>query len=238
MVKLYPIFGAVLSVVALIIVAIGASTNRWVYLSESDSTLNPSVVNSKLQPIQTRLGVTQSTTKITYSLTYFGLWFGCHKEHRGAVTCAYIGSKCYSDVCWIRRTAANEATTCQDERVAPVKSCVSYQVVRAMLIIGIIFLVGGAATQVVSLLTVKRALAMLAGFVVFIAGLFIMVAFAVFYSENWRKSGLSSIGGLGYSFILVVVSWPLALTAGLISCCAASMGLRHKEQSEYSASNY
>lgn len=238
MVKIYPIIGAVLSLASLILLAIGTSTNKWVILTESRSDLNPLVVNSKLGSLETRLGVTKSTFKITYSATHFGLWIGCHKEHKSAVSCAYIGSKCFSNVCWVRQALHSRRKTCLDSRFVPVSNCVAFQFVRAFIVMGMILLLFGVCTQCVSLITVKRSLAMLAGLVVFAAGLCVMIGFAIFYSEGWLKSGLAAIGHRGYSFTLIIISWPLALVGGITSCFAASMGLRHKEVSDYSASNY
>lgn len=238
MVKVFPIIGALLSVASLILVAIGSATNKWVVMDHTNKDLNPAVVNSKLGTQDKAAGVTSSTTDITYSVSHYGLWIGCHKEHKGAVSCSYIGASCYSDVCWIRKTSQSRTKTCLDSRVGPVPNCTAYQVVRAFLLIGIIILVLGVATQLVSLVTVNRSLAMLAGLVIFVAGLFVMIAFAVFYSEEVSRSGLKNHGHIGYSLNLVIASWPLTLLSGLISCFAASMGLRHKEISDYSASNY
>lgn len=239
MVKLFPVFGAVLSITALVLLAVGAATNKWVVMDRANKELNPIVVNSKLGSTEkNRIGVTSSTTEITYSVSHYGLWIGCHKERKGAVSCAYIGSSCYSDVCWIRKTDRSSTKTCQDSRVASVPNCTAYQVVRAFVLIGIIIMVFGVSTQLVSLITVNRSLAMLAGLVIFVSGLFVMSAFAIFYSVEVAQSGIKSFGHLGYSLNLVIASWPLILLAGLVSCCAASMGLRHKEVSDYSASNY
>lgn len=238
MVKVYPIIGSVLSLTSLLLLAIGATTNKWVILTQTRSDVNPPVVNSKLGSTETRLGVTKSTFKISYSVAHFGLWIGCHKEHKSAVSCAYIGARCYSNVCWIRQTLKVRTKTCLDHRFVPISSCVAFQFVRAFITVGMILLLVGVCTQCVSLITIKRSLAMLAGLIVFTAGLFVMVGFAIFYSEGWLKSGLTAIGHRGYSFTLVIISWPLALFGGIISCFAASMGLRHKEISDYSASNY
>jgi len=119
-----------------------------------------------------------------------------------------------------------------------IKNCAAYQVVRAFTVLGILVMIFGVAIQLVSLATVNRSLAMLAGLTIFMSGILVMIAFAVFYNEELSKSGLRNIGHIGYSFNLVTASWPITLIAGLISCCAASMGLRHKEVSDYSASNY
>lgn len=122
--------------------------------------------------------------------------------------------------------------------MTPITNCTAYQVVRAFIVMGMLILIVGVSTQVVSLITLNRAMAMLAGVIVFTAGLFVMIAFAIFYSEEMAKNGVNQIAHLGYSFNLIIATWPIALIAGLFSCCAASMGLRHKEVSDYSASNY
>lgn len=238
MVKVFPIIGALLSVTALVLLAVGAATNKWVVMDNTNKDLNPTVVNSKLGTLDKAAGVTSSTTDITYSVSHFGLWIGCHKEHKGAVSCSYIGSSCFSNVCWIRKTSQSRTKTCLDSRVRTVPNCTAYQVVRAFLLIGVLIMVFGVSTQLVSLVTVNRSLAMLAGLVIFVAGLFVMTAFAIFYSEEVARSGLRNYGHVGYSLNLVIASWPLTLLSGLISCFAASMGLRHKEVSDYSASNY
>lgn len=238
MVKVFPIIGAILSITSLILLAVGSTTNKWIVMDRANNGLNPSVVNSKLGTQDRKAGVTSSTTDITYSVSHYGLWIGCHKEHKGAVSCSYIGASCYSDVCWIRKTSRSRTKTCLDSRIKSVPKCAAYQVVRGFVVIGMIALVFGVSTQLVSLVTVNRSLAMLAGLVIFGAGVCVMIGFAIFYSEEVARSGLQKYGHRGYSLNLVIASWPLTLVSGLISCFAASMGLRHKEISDYSASNY
>lgn len=238
MVKLFPILGVCLSLISLILLAIAIATNKWVVLDQTDSKLNPRQTNSKLGTVETRIGITSSTSEIQYSFSNFGLWIGCVKEHKGAVTCSYIGTSCSSDICWIRKTTVSTTKTCQETRVEPIRSCGIYQFIRGMTAIGLILMVFGVAIQLVSIFTMNRRLAMLAGLVLFPAGIIVMTSFAVFHSQIWVKSGLENIAHIGYSFKLLTASWPLSLISALISCCAASMGLRHKEVSDYSASNY
>lgn len=242
MVKIYPVVGALFSLSALILLSIGASTNRWVSVHQTDKSLNPTIINSKLGQRETpKLGVTLGTAQISYTVWQFGLWVSCYKEHKGAVSCSYVGggfTKCSSNVCWIRITSVSRTTTCKDDPVYPIKKCGLFQFVRIVIVLGLVLLLFGCCAQVVSLITVKRSLAMLAGIVVFISALLIVVGFAVFYTEIWIKSGLANISTRGYSLFLVIISFPLALVGGVISCFAASMGLRHKEVSDYSASNY
>ncbi len=63
-----------------------------------------------------------------------------------------------------------------------------------------------------------------------------MTSFAVLYSEEVARNGVKNIAWIGWSFWLLIASWPLALLAGLISCFMASVGLKYKEVSDYSAS--
>lgn len=236
MVKLVPVIGALLSTLSLVLLAVGSATNKWVVLDHASARLNPPVTNSK--PAEEQITVLTSKSDITYNVANFGLWIGCHKEHKGAVSCSYIGLQCYSNVCWIRKTDLTSTKTCLDSRLKCIVNCTAYQVVRAFIVVGIVVLVLGVVTQLVSLTTLNRSLAMLAGLAIFVAGLFVMIGFAVFYNEQFSESGLNHIGHIGFSFNLVTASWPIALVAGFISCCSASMGLRHKEVSDYSASNY
>lgn len=238
MLKVYPIIGAVLSFTALILLGIGASTSKWVVLSQTQADVNPTVINSKLGTLQDKLGTTSSTVRITYSVSHFGLWMGCHKEHKGAVSCAFIKPSCKSNVCWIRKTPSSSDKTCLETRLAPIVHCVSFQVVRVFVLLGLLLMVCGVCTQLVSLLMVKRSLAMLGGLILFTSGLFVMTAFAIFYRNGWADSALGGIARRGYSYNLVTACWPLAIIAGLLSCFAASMGLRHKDVSDITASNY
>lgn len=238
MVKLYPIVGAVLSLTALIILSVGASTNRWIVVDHTEDDLNPIVVNSELGEPEARLGMTSYTSKISYSVSHFGLWISCHREHKGAVSCSFIRSSCKSNVCWIRVTSVSRTMTCLDKRVKTISGCALFQVVRLFIVVGGLLLILGVCTQVVSLILVKRSLAMLAGLVLFAATICVIIGFAIFYSELFLKNGLSDIAHRGYSLTLIIITFPMTLVGALISCFAASMGLRHKEVSDYSASNY
>lgn len=237
-VKPYPVIGACLSLISLILLAVGVATNSWLVLDKVDSQLNPRLTNSNLSDTERKAGLTYDITKVIYSVARIGLWIGCHTELKGAVSCAYIGFRCTSEVCWVRKSGELSSTTCMTEAVRPVVNCAAYQAVRGLLVLGLLMLVIGVATQVVSLVTLNRTLAMLAGMIIFMSAVFVMTAFAVFFNENWAGSKLYSIGQLGYSFKVIIASWPIALFAGVSSCFAASMGLRHKEVSDYSASNY
>lgn len=236
--KLFPIIGVIISIVSLILLAVGLGTNRWIVLHHGNIAENPTVLNTKLQVQDKKAGITSSTAEISYVVSHFGLWIGCHKEIRGAVSCSYIGASCFSNVCWIRKTDKSRTETCLDGRVQSVKNCIAYQATRVIVLLGALVLVFGIAMQVVSLVTINRALAMLAGVIIFGGGLLVMIAFAVFWSEILVKGELSKWGEAGYSLKLIISAWPLCMLAGVISCFAASMGLRHKDVSDYSASNY
>lgn len=235
MVKLYPIVGAFLSFLALILLAVGVSTNQWVVLKRVDPNLNPTMTNAHTGSVETRAGKVSGLAEINYAVSHVGLWIACTKEHKGAVSCSYVGTKCNASICWIRRTTISSDKVCQRDDIKPITTCGAYIATRAIVLIGLILLTIGVATQLVSLLTVDRSRAMMAGLLIFIAGLCVMTSFAVFYHHE-RMIG--SVGHFGYSFKLVIATWPICLCSGVLSCCAASMGLRHKEVSDYSASNY
>ena len=235
MVKVYPVVGAILSFIALVLLTVGAFSNHWMVLKQSDESLNPTLVNAKTSSVETRTGTVSGLAEIKYVVSHLGLWIACLKEHKSAVSCSFIRTSCSSNVCWIRRTTVASDKVCKDDDIAPINTCLSYNFVRAFMVIATILLIFGTAFQIVSLLHVNRRLAMIAGLMVFIAGLVTMVGFAIFTS-NQRV--IRSIGHYGFSYKLVVASWPIALCGGLLSCLAASMGLRHKEVSDYSASNY
>lgn len=239
MVKVYPVVGAFISLTALIILAVGASTNKWVILQRASPGLNPTVVNTNLRSSQhSRLGFTSSTTEISYAVSHYGLWFSCHREHRGALSCSFVGAKCHSNVCWIRQTTVSRTPTCLRRRVAPIHNCVAFQFVRLFVVIATVLMLLGVCAQFVSVIAIKRSLAMLAGIIVFASSLFVLIAFGIFYSEEWLKPSLRTIASIGWSFYLIIAAGPIALLGGILSCFAASMGLRHKEVSDYSASNY
>lgn len=88
---------------------------------------------------------------------------------------------------------------------------------------------------------------MLAGIVLFLSAVVLIIAVSVFDIHVWQAGienglggyvSLKSIATRGYSFILVVITIPLCIIGAILSCIAASMGLQHKEVSDYSASNY
>lgn len=57
-----------------------------------------------------------------------------------------------------------------------------------------------------------------------------MIAFAVFIANIYRNE-LNEIGSIGYSFILLIVAWPLAIIAAAIGAFASIMA--PKQVAEY-----
>lgn len=105
---------------------------------------------------------------------------------------------------------------CQDDRVVAVKNCSAYQAVRAMTIIGTIFLVLGASILVVSVCVTTTKLTTTGAILTLLASLFLMIAFAVFYASIFNTNNLPEQAAIRWSFILLIVSWPLALIASLL----------------------
>jgi uncharacterized membrane protein len=198
--RVVPACGGFLSFVALILLAVGMATDHWVdFELGKSSPLNPTIVNDKLvKKMDTRSPFKLSaavdfTTNIEYNVRHYGLWIGCYMERSSKVnSCAYIGSKCYTNVCWVRKSASSRTETCKDTRMQPLANCGAYQVTRAFICLAILFMVLGTSTQLVSLMTYNRTLAAVAGVVVVIASVLAMMGFSIFYGEEFAKSGVSS----------------------------------------------
>lgn len=205
-----PVCGGILSFVALIILAVGMATDHWVdFTDKKSSSLNTYIVNNNLQQASARSGLSSLnqvandlTTNIQYNMKHYGLWIGCYQERfNGTTSCAYIGSKCYTDVCWIRKTPGDVKETCKDTKVGPLPNCTAYQFVRAFVVMGIILMVAGTSTQLVSLMTYNRSLAAVAGVVVFAAGILVLLGFSVFYGQEYARKEIE--GGKNEKFKII-----------------------------------
>lgn len=148
------------------------------------------------------------------------------------ISCGYIGSSCYSNICWVRN---EDDKKCKDSLVTPISDCAAYQATRAMTIIGTLFLIAGSSILVVSVCIASKALPTSGAICTFLGGLFLMIAFAVFYQEIFRD--LREIAGIGWSYILLIVAWPLAVVAGLIGMTALFGGSKDAEEADYEESD-
>lgn len=213
MANLVSALAAILSFSSLVLVAIAMATNSWVRFdyprpNRSATSVNPIVSNSKLS------GLT-----LTYDLDYFGLWVGCHRELQfNKTSCAFIGSSCYSNVCWTRN--GNEKV-CLDAPVGALSRCTGYRVVRAFTIIGTLFLILGAAVLLVSICVTSRNLVFLGTLFTSVGALCLMIAFAVFYTDVFRGGQLFEVSSLGWSFVLLIVAWPVAVVGAVIGLLGA-----------------
>lgn len=233
--RVIPACGGLLSFVALILLAVGMATDHWIdFELGKSSPLNPKIVNDELvQKIEARSGKTARaidfTTTIEYNVRHYGLWIGCYMERSAQVnSCSYIGSKCYTDVCWVRKSSNDRTETCKDTRMKPLTNCGAYQFTRAFICIAILLMILGTSTQMVSLMTYNRTLAAVAGVVVVIASIIAMMGFSIFYSEEFAKNGVSSgkLSHLPLLFIFpllvtifAVISNPFIFSWG--NCCTA-----------------
>lgn len=98
-----------------------------------------------------------------------------------------------------------------------------------MAIIGTIFLVLGSSILVVSVWVSSNSLSIAGTISTLLASVFLMIAFAVFYDRNFNY--LDDIGSIGWSFILLIVAWPLAFVAFLLGIPAS---LQSEKRDEYS----
>lgn len=99
-----------------------------------------------------------------------------------------------------------------------------------MLIIGALFLILGASVLLVSVCVSSRNLSTFGAVSTFFGALFLMIAFAVFFQHNYKSPNLDSIGSIGWSFILLIVSWPLAVVAALLALLASFNSSKQPQQ--------
>jgi hypothetical protein len=228
--------GGVISLASLLILAVGIATNHWINFHKS-TNLNPDIVNDQIQVASGSKVKSDLTTNITYTVRHYGLWVGCYMERvNRTMSCAYIGSHCYTNVCWIRRAGLQKQQTCKDTRMKPLTKCAGFQFVRVLLCLAVLFMLIGTSAQLVCVVTLNRSLAAMSGIIVFVSGFLVMVGFSVFYSEEFSKNHIHTIASIGYSLILVAIAWPLMFLSGIISCCFA--GADNDEKDDYSSSNF
>ncbi|CAN8072888.1 unnamed protein product [Agarophyton chilense] len=201
---------ALLSFAALVLATIAIASNYWLKLS-----LGPDAPVDTLNP--TTLDDTFSDLTITYKLQHIGLWVGCHREISfDKRSCAYIGSSCYTNVCWVRNGVDD---ACNNFRLLPVSNCSAYQAARAMTVIGTIFLILGSSILVVSVCVASQTLSTTGAVLTFLSSIFLMIGFAVFYDNTYKH--LNEIASIGWSFVLIIVAWPLAFVASVIGVLAS-----------------
>lgn len=227
MVNAANVTAAILAFFSLAFVAIALATNSWTKFETprpaSSTDVNPLVINDELPGL-----------RLQYDLDYFGLWVGCHRESSfDAISCAFISSSCSSSVCWTRDSSER---TCMPATIGAIAtSCMAFRVVRAFTILATIFLVFGAALLLVATCVTSRPLLWAASVLNFLAVICLCLSFVVFYVVVFQKSGVNGIAKLSWSFIMLVVSWPLAAIATLFSILSA-LATPAKPYDEYEAS--
>jgi hypothetical protein len=213
---------AFLALLALVFTAVAMATNYWFVFNSRAPTSPPAALNPLTYNAQLP-GVT-----VVYDLDHFGLWVGCFKErtYGGKSSCAYVGSKCYSNVCWIRNM--NKADmTCLDSRVTPIRLCGAYQVARAFTVIGVLVLIFGVALLIVSNCLASKPLSATGGLITGIAAFILMIAFAVFLNNVIKGAPIDALGKIGWSFALFIIAWPLCFVS-----CIMGMLARAREGAE------
>lgn len=207
------ITAAFLSFLSLTLVAISMATNYWIRFtyprtSPEAPLKNPFVTNTEL-----------TNLRLEYDVDYFGLWVGCHREQSfNKISCGFIGTSCYSTICWTRN---RKEKTCQDSRIIPLANCSAYRATRALMILGTLFLIIGAAIFLVSTCVTSQNLTSCGTLITALAGLFLLIAFVVFYVVVFTQSGLNEIANIAWSFVLLIVAWPIAILSVLIGVIAA-----------------
>lgn len=215
MVNAANVTSAVVSFVSLALLAIAVATNSWVRFeyprdsSGETESINPLVSNTDLDGL-----------RLQYDLDYFGLWVGCHREDTyNAISCGFINFSCNSTICWTRDRSER---TCLANRVdSIVNNCIAYTTTRAFTILGTIFLIFGAALFLVSTCVTSRPLVWWGTVLNGLAAIFTMIAFVVFYVFVFQQGNLNVVANMGWSFIMLIVSWPLAVIATMFGVLAA-----------------
>lgn len=103
-----------------------------------------------------------------------------------------------------------------------------------MTIIGTIFLVLGASLQAVSICRSSRGTTLIGSILMFLASVFLMIGFAVFYRNIFVNGPLDEIGHIAWSFILFIIAWPLAFLASILGLLASLSAAKHGSEFEES----
>eukprot|EP00171_Calliarthron_tuberculosum_P011927 IDg11927t1 len=225
MVKCGMVVCSVVSMVAFLLFVVGTATEHWINFAKSGGSANPVIVNTQLAVGAGLVPRSEADTtrRVEYAASNYGLWTACYREKKGALSCAFVGLRCGASVCWTRRSNLLKARACQRGRVYAIPRCVAFQLARLAFLVAGVFAVFGVAVQLVAAVATSRTLAMLAGIGLFTSGLFMVVGFAVFYAEEFARGGVHAVASMGWSLWLIVFAWPLALLSGVISCCTASL---------------
>jgi len=237
--------------VSLVLLVIGVSTSSWLTFNTSGTSVNPVRVNKKFAAAESGVSGAEagvdSTTTIEYAVAYYGLWNACYREKKGASSCSLANLRCTSSVCWNRKTSSDgsnkAARACKKSKVAPLKikgksNCLWYQISRLAAGVALLFAVFGTSANVVSTCTGNKPVGMLGGIMTFFSGvagcaLFVFVYLMIFLNTAGNNKNIF----MGWSFWMVIISWPIAILAGLAACCNASLSGPHREISDYPADN-
>lgn len=97
-----------------------------------------------------------------------------------------------------------------------------------MTVIGAIFLILGAAIMLVTVCVPSSRLTAAGAISTFAAAVFFIIAFAVYLQAVHKNGNMNDIGHIGWSFILLIVAWPIAIIGSVIGLHAAAKS--RKEQ--------
>lgn len=89
------------------------------------------------------------------------------------------------------------------------------------MVLGTLILIIGAATLLVATCVTSQNLVWFGTVCIFVAALFLMIAFAIFYNNVFKQTGLKDVASIAWSFVMLIVSWPLAIVAGILGILGA-----------------
>lgn len=121
---------------------------------------------------------------------------------------------------------SKDERTCKRFPVAALTSqCTAFQATRGMAVIGTFISILGVVCLFVALCVASRLFALVGGILATITGIVNMVTFAVFLGAVVNAQKLRpDVATPGYSYILLIASWVVALVAAMLAYLGAFAG--------------
>lgn len=214
---------ALLALVAHVLVAVSMATNFWLVFRTGNS-VPFNVVQPKLNPL---LNNTELDIEVSYRATHLGVWTACFEENNygGKISCGLIDGGCSARVCWRRNITRK---SCKRHKVAALTTersqCAAFQATRALAVLGVFFSILATTLLFVSLCVMARLFAAIGAVCALASAAILLIAFAVFQALIINATFMNTVAHRGFSFVLLIAAWVIAVFAGLIGCLGAFGG--------------
>jgi len=198
-----------ISLVAWVLCTVGLATSHWIDFT-SPSSVNPAV--------------NVPGTNVNYFVRNYGPFAVCIQAvNSPSTTCATIKWNCDFNLCALPSGSGGSGSgVCLSQPVRPIgDNCEAFNATRIIVCIGGFF---AMLAFIAYLAGFKRASRVTLGAISSIlAFVFIMIPFALFYAVLYKDTGASEVGSYGYSFALIIASFPIALVAGILGFVARKL---------------